>query len=118
MINTGLRTQRCLFKSVVRSPWSVVLFMLVLGPWSLIPGPSLASPSERLEAIKARLAQGPIVGNINIAGHYPYVETRIRKRITLRVGDLFDPENIEDQKERIIRFFDRLGFYNTQVRVS
>lgn len=77
-----------------------------------------AAPAQRLEEIKARLAQGPIVGNININGHYPYVEARIRKRITLRVGDLLDEEVIEEQRERITRFFERKGFYNTTVGVT
>lgn len=90
--------------------WSFLLMVLGFAATS--------APSERLEEIKARLAQGPIVGNINIRGHYPYVEMRIRKRITLRVGDRFEPSAIEEQKERIIRFFERKGFYNTRVEVT
>lgn len=61
------------------------------------------------------VASNETVCLINLTGHYPYIENKIRKRLNLQVGDNYDPAVIEEQKERILRFFDHEGYHGTQV---
>lgn len=68
--------------------------------------------------ISIKLSEAKIISSININGHYPYIEAKIRKRLDLQVGEIWDSQRIEEQKKRIARFFERKGFYNTEVDVK
>ncbi len=62
------------------------------------------------------LHQGEIVSQLSISGHYPYVATKIRKRLSLHVGDMIEPEKMAEQKDRIKSFYTKKGYYNTGVQ--
>lgn len=65
-----------------------------------------------------RLTEGKVISIINIAGNYPYVDTKVRKRISLQVGDILDTDLLEEQKTRILEFYERMGHFNTQVEIK
>ena len=49
--------------------------------------------------IRFKLHEALVIGEIDVDGNYPYVETKIRKRLNLQVGDMLIPERAEEQKE-------------------
>lgn len=68
--------------------------------------------------ILIQLHQAEVISQINVSGNYPYIRKQVRKRIAIEVGDIYVPEKIGAQKEKIIDFYSRRGFYNTQVDTS
>ena len=68
--------------------------------------------------VKLILNQGEIVSLIDIKGNYPYVETKIIKRLNIQVGDMVTSEKIEEQKTRIKTFYEKMGYYNTEVEAE
>jgi outer membrane protein insertion porin family len=61
------------------------------------------------------LKEAILIGEIDIAGNYPYIEPKIKKYLTIRPGDMYTRERIEEQKKRILGFYEREGFFNTSV---
>jgi len=61
------------------------------------------------------LKEAVLIGEIDIAGNYPYVEPKIRKHMTMRAGDIYTAERIDEQINRIKQFYEREGFLNTKV---
>lgn len=68
--------------------------------------------------IQIHLQEGPVISEIDIRGNYPYITTKIRKRLTLQVGEILQPQKLEEQKKRIKKFYERKGYFNTQVFVK
>src|SRR3989338_1329975 len=68
--------------------------------------------------IRFKLHEALVIGEIDVDGNYPYVETKIRKRLNLQVGDMLIPERAEEQKERIRSFYERRGYYNTRIDIK
>ncbi|MDZ4224600.1 MAG: POTRA domain-containing protein, partial [bacterium] len=75
-------------------------------------------PTSEGVIVKLILHQGEIVSLIDIKGNYPYVETKIIKRLSLQVGDMVTPEKLEEQQTRIKSFYEKMGYYNTEVEVG
>ena len=67
--------------------------------------------------IEIHLHEAEVVSNIFIKGNYPYVQTKIKKRLSLQVGDMVTPEFLEEQVGRIKTFYTPRGFYNTRVDI-
>ncbi|MBI4126453.1 MAG: outer membrane protein assembly factor BamA [Deltaproteobacteria bacterium] len=61
------------------------------------------------------LEEATIVSEIDIVGNYPYIENRIRKHLTLTMGDVTTPEVLQEQIELIQRFYANEGYINTRV---
>lgn len=90
-----------------------------LQTWGIFKTVSVTTADRRSEKIVLiLLEEAPIIGEIDIAGNYPYVERKIRKRLNLAVGDIYTAEKIAEQVERIRNFYDRMGYYNTTVQVK
>lgn len=64
------------------------------------------------------LKEAILIGEIEIAGNYPYIKPKIRKYLTIRPGDIYTRERIDDQLKRIRDFYEREGFLNTTVTSS
>ena len=64
------------------------------------------------------LEEGMIVASIEVAGNYPYVENKIRRRLTLHPGDIYTPERLLAQIDRIKEFYKREGYVGTEVYVE
>ena len=65
-----------------------------------------------------QLHQAVIVTGIHVSGNYPYVESKILKRLNLYVGDIYTPIRAEEQVKRIKEFYQREGYYNTSVVIQ
>ena len=59
-----------------------------------------------------------LIGEIDVIGNYPYVEQKIRKHLSIRPGDLYTHDRIEEQIKRIKDFYEKEGFFNTIVTAS
>lgn len=69
-------------------------------------------------AINYNLDEALIVSSIDIEGNYPYVETKVRKYLTLHPGDIYTPTVLEEQIGRIKDFYLRQGFVGTEIYVD
>ncbi|MDO8527390.1 MAG: outer membrane protein assembly factor BamA [Deltaproteobacteria bacterium] len=68
--------------------------------------------------VKILLHQAEIISDIEIQGNYPYIKTKLRKRLNLHVGDMAEEKKLEEQVGRIKSFYEKEGFYHTNVEVS
>jgi outer membrane protein insertion porin family len=59
-----------------------------------------------------------IVAQIDIKGNYPYIENKVRKYLTLHAGDVYTPAKKEEQLDRLLDFYAREGYVDTEVSVS
>jgi len=64
------------------------------------------------------LEEATIVASVDIAGNYPYIENKVRKRLTLHPGDVYTPERLLEQIDRIKEFYKREGYVGTEVSVE
>ncbi|MBT3182582.1 MAG: outer membrane protein assembly factor BamA [Deltaproteobacteria bacterium] len=76
-----------------------------------------ASPSivDSSVVIRFHLEEAIIVESVNITGNYPYIENRIRKYLSLHAGDVYVPDRVDEQVDRIKAFYKRQGYLNTEV---
>ncbi len=76
-----------------------------------------ASPSIEDGGVLIRfyLEEAIIVESVNITGNYPYIENKIRKYLSLHAGDVYVPDRVDEQIERIKAFYKRQGYINTDV---
>lgn len=77
-----------------------------------------AKPTPKGTAVEFQLHEGVVIGEIDIRGNYPYIESQIRKQVNLRVGNILKPEELEEQAKRIKRFYLRRGYFNTVVNIK
>lgn len=59
-----------------------------------------------------------IIARIDIAGNYPYIENKVRKYLTIHTGDVYTDEKMEEQIERLMEFYSREGYVNTDISIS
>lgn len=62
--------------------------------------------------------EATIVASVDVTGNYPYIENKVRKRLTLHPGDVYTPERLLEQIERIKEFYKREGYIGTEVYVE
>ncbi|MDO8644230.1 MAG: POTRA domain-containing protein [bacterium] len=63
------------------------------------------------------LKGGLVISNINIFGNFPLLSRRVQATVLFRVGDLYDPQIISEQVERIRLLFEGEGYLGTTVSV-
>lgn len=68
--------------------------------------------------INFHLKDAVLIGEIDIVGNYPYIEQKVKKYLTIRVGDMYTRGRVEAQIRKIKDFYEREGFYNTNITVS
>ncbi len=64
------------------------------------------------------LKEATVVAGIFIDGNYPFLETKLRKYLTLHVGEIYTPKRLADQIKRLDEFYKRQGYFDTQVLVE
>lgn len=64
------------------------------------------------------LQQGLLVSNIDIEGTYPYLENRLRRTLSIHPGEIYLPEEMTDQIEKLKNFYDRRGFRDVIVTLD
>jgi len=60
---------------------------------------------------------GKLISGIGISGNYPYIDSKIRRYLTIRPSDHYNEATMEEQKERIIDFYKREGWIDSSVTV-
>jgi outer membrane protein insertion porin family len=68
--------------------------------------------------VSFRFTGATIVAQIDIKGNYPYIENKLRKYLTLNAGDVYTPQKVEEQIDRLLEFYTREGFVDTEISVS
>ena len=68
--------------------------------------------------VRFRLEEATVVVSIDVAGNYPYIENKVKKHLTLHPGDIYTPERVADQIERIKAFYAREGYVGTEAYVE
>lgn len=78
------------------------------------------SPSMGPEGaiIHFQLEEATVVVSIDVEGNYPYIENKVRKYLTLHPGDIYTPERLAEQVERLEAFYAREGYVGTKVFVD
>ncbi len=78
------------------------------------------SPTRTPEGIDLdyHLEEATVVASIDVSGNYPYVENKVRKQLTLHPGDIYTPERLLEQLDRIKAFYQREGYVGTEVYVE
>lgn len=61
------------------------------------------------------LPEGLTVGRIYISGNYPYLSRRLRRKIAIHPGELYEPEKAARQTRRLEEFYEREGYFGTAV---
>ena len=64
------------------------------------------------------LKDATIVAQIDVTGNYPYIENKVRKYLTLNAGDIYTPERVDEQVERLAEFYKREGYVDTDFSVT
>ncbi|MFH1831046.1 MAG: outer membrane protein assembly factor BamA [Pseudomonadota bacterium] len=78
------------------------------------------SPSMTPEGVilDYHLEEATIVASIDIAGNYPYIENKVRKHLSIHPGDIYTPDRLLEQIDRIKDFYKREGFVGTEVYIE
>jgi len=61
------------------------------------------------------LKDSDIVSGVDFQGTYPYLSARIRRSVTVHSGDLYEREQVQEQKDKIQSFYERHGYQGTSV---
>lgn len=61
------------------------------------------------------LKEGLLINNIFIRGSYPFLTNRIQRILTIHPGELFNPDLMEEQIKKIRNFYERNGYWETQI---
>ncbi len=69
-------------------------------------------------ALDIELSEATVIAAIDVEGNYPYIEEKVRKFLTLHPGDIYTPERLQEQIDRIREFYAREGYQNTEVYAS
>ncbi len=67
--------------------------------------------------VGATQLDGKLISGIGISGNYPYIESKIRRYLTIRPSDHYHESSMEEQKGRIIEFYKREGWIGSSVTV-
>lgn len=73
--------------------------------------------TEAGRIITFQLLEGLMIKRIQFTGHFPYLTSRIQRNVGMREGQVFVREQIIDEVKKIKRFFEREGYFATNVRV-
>lgn len=74
-----------------------------------------SAPSNKGTEVIIFVKAAILIGEIDISGNYPYISNKIRKYLTIRPGDMYTPDRVQEQIKRIQDFYEREGFLNTNV---
>ncbi len=68
--------------------------------------------------IDIKFTMATVVTQVDINGNFPYLETKIKKYLSLHAGDIYTPKRASDQVERIKEFYKRQGIVATKVSIK
>lgn len=65
-----------------------------------------------------QLEDAYLIKDVEIHGNFPLLEKKIRRAIFLSSGEIFDPERIPEQIERLLSFYEKEGYRDTSVLIE
>ena len=68
--------------------------------------------------LQITLEDSLLITNIDIQGHFPYLASRIRNVIGMRVGQIYHRDALIEEVKKVRRFFEREGYFDNYVRVD
>ncbi len=69
-------------------------------------------------AVLITLQQGLLLSNIDIKGTYPFLENRLRRTLSIHPGEIYLPEEMPSQIDKLRNFYDRRGFQDTRIELD
>lgn len=61
---------------------------------------------------------GKLISSVGISGNYPYLDSKIRRYLSVRPSDVYTHEIADKQTERIKQFYERQGWFETSVSIT
>ena len=68
--------------------------------------------------VRFDLLPGLIISSINFTGQFPYLTSQIRRNVGMRVGEVYEREEIIGEVKKVKRFFEREGYFATTINVD
>ena len=68
--------------------------------------------------IQFKLEAGSTIRDVVIRGNYPFLETKIKRAVILHSGDLYYPEKVPEQIDRLLQFYEKQGYFNSTVFIE
>jgi outer membrane protein insertion porin family len=59
-----------------------------------------------------------LIRDIKVSGNFPFLEKQIRSSLSLIPGTPYEESALENAKTSLIRFYQKKGYYETQVEIS
>ncbi|MBI4367421.1 MAG: BamA/TamA family outer membrane protein [Deltaproteobacteria bacterium] len=115
----SVRTVLPITEGAPYSPEAIAATERILNQWGRFDT-VIVRPAPHREGIDVdiELVESQLIGEIKIRGNYPFIQNKIRRQLTMRPGDRYDPGRIAEQIDRIKNLYDREGFHNTAVEVT
>ncbi|MEW6381993.1 MAG: outer membrane protein assembly factor BamA [bacterium] len=67
--------------------------------------------------LKVIVQKQPIIEDINISGNYPLFKNEVNKVISARIGDCFNPANLQQSARDIEQLYRSEGYYQARVSI-
>lgn len=64
------------------------------------------------------LVKEPSIRKVEITGNFPLLKSEVRRKIFFKIGDRFNPDRLDDIKEKIISLYEENGYFNAVVAIS
>ncbi|MBI4374001.1 MAG: BamA/TamA family outer membrane protein, partial [Deltaproteobacteria bacterium] len=75
-------------------------------------------PTPRGVLLVFHLKEGMKIVDLHISGNYPYLSRALHRKLSVRRGDFYRPEVAENQVERLKDFYEREGYFGTEVTLE
>lgn len=75
-------------------------------------------PADSGIRVDYHLKDAVLIGEIGISGNYPFLDTKVRRYLTIRPGDLYTPDRIAAQADKIAQLYTTEGYFGTSVTSS
>ena len=91
-----------------------------LKQWGRFSAVDVKSYPESQDKIRIVIgvSEARLISSIDMTGTYPFLARRLKRMLTLRQGMIFQPETLDVEKERLIKFYAAAGFTETHIDVS
>ncbi len=77
-----------------------------------------AIPQGNTINLQVSLKEAKPIRRLSLSGQYPFLTTRILRLISQERGSPYIPSMMEENKQRLIEFFERYGYYGTEVDIT
>lgn len=90
----------------MRRVWLCLTLLTIAWTGFASPVPDPAIPAHAL------------IEEIALSGTFPFLDRQVRRHISLRPGDPFDPATLAEQVTRMKEFYEREGYFGTEITTT